>query len=135
MLSLRDDLAQRISRIQAISDQLVTRSCERESRQSITGNAERMRNMTKAVALGTHEQWQWWRLLGFYGRQCCRCGSKARIAKDHIRPVSRGGSDGLDNLQPLCQGCNSRKLARWEDYRWDNGEWVGVVELGWLVGE
>lgn len=31
------------------------------------------------------------------------------MTKDHIHPRANGGTDDLDNLQPMCQGCNSRK--------------------------
>lgn len=31
------------------------------------------------------------------------------LTVDHIYPKSRGGSDDLDNLQPMCYACNHRK--------------------------
>ncbi len=91
--------------------------------------------MAEAEKRGTHEQWEWWRLMCYYGKVCAQCGSRERIHKDHIVPVSKGGSNGLENLQPLCIGCNLSKSDRTADYWWDNGEWVEVVRLGWIVGE
>ena len=43
------------------------------------------------------------------GYQCATCGTSDNITIDHITPLSRGGSDDLDNLQLLCQSCNSKK--------------------------
>lgn len=48
------------------------------------------------------------------GRRCVRCGSFEDLTLDHIHPHSRGGSDTLDNLQTLCQPCNSAKRDRVE---------------------
>lgn len=36
-------------------------------------------------------------------------GNEVMITKDHIHPKSKGGSDKLDNLQPLCERCNCKK--------------------------
>jgi hypothetical protein len=43
---------------------------------------------------------------------CRRCGSHRGLTVDHITPVSKGGTDDLDNLQTLCGPCNSSKGAR-----------------------
>jgi CRISPR/Cas system Type II protein with McrA/HNH and RuvC-like nuclease domain len=40
---------------------------------------------------------------------CQHCETQERLTIDHIIPVSRGGSDELDNLQILCRSCNARK--------------------------
>jgi len=35
--------------------------------------------------------------------------------KDHIRPRSRGGSNHLSNLQPMCFECNKIKGAKYDN--------------------
>jgi len=44
-----------------------------------------------------------------YGEQCVVCGSSVDLTMDHIIPVSKGGEDVIENLQPLCKSCNSKK--------------------------
>lgn len=47
--------------------------------------------------------------------QCQYCGSKAPevvLQVDHIKPVAKGGGNGITNLVTACQGCNSGKGAR-----------------------
>jgi hypothetical protein len=46
------------------------------------------------------------------GWECVSCRTHVDLTVDHIIPVSRGGSDELDNLQTMCRPCNSRKGAR-----------------------
>jgi len=43
---------------------------------------------------------------------CVKCGRKgpeSRLEVDHITPVSKGGTDELNNLQTLCFECNRGK--------------------------
>lgn len=67
--------------------------------------------MWKAREKGTHTKQQWIELRDRIG--CCmHCGSDdVELTKDHIHPISRGGCDCIENIQPLCQSCNSRKCA------------------------
>ena len=44
--------------------------------------------------------------------KCKHCGITYNITIDHIKPISKGGTNDLDNLQPLCKSCNSRKGTR-----------------------
>ena len=54
----------------------------------------------------------------------CPCGASGMVTRgpcvrvaglhvDHVRPISRGGTDDLDNLQFLCPRCNLSKHAKW----------------------
>jgi len=46
------------------------------------------------------------------GFRCKMCGKTSRettLEVDHIIPLSRGGTDSLDNLQTLCVDCNKGK--------------------------
>jgi ribosomal protein S27E len=55
-------------------------------------------------------------LLHKYKFQCNFCGEKEekKLTIDHIKPVSKGGTDDLNNLQILCRSCNSKKGAKYE---------------------
>jgi len=56
-------------------------------------------------------------IFELYGKLCLRCGSLNNISIDHIVPVSVGGLNIIDNLQPLCKKCNSSKGKKTKDYR------------------
>ena len=47
------------------------------------------------------------------GYKCLACGSDEELSVDHIQPVSKGGTNDMENLQTLCRPCNSRKGAKW----------------------
>ncbi len=50
-----------------------------------------------------------------YDRQnglCAYCGQRRQLKRmtvDHIIPLSKGGTDSLDNLQCTCKKCNGLK--------------------------
>lgn len=61
-------------------------------------------------AEGTHTAVEWRELCEAYDNRCAHCGNaEASLTRDHVIPLSRGGSDYIENIQPLCRSCNSRK--------------------------
>lgn len=60
---------------------------------------------------------QFLELCTLYDHRCLCCGEEAALSADHIVPLSKGGSNDITNIQPLCLPCNQRKCAKTIDYR------------------
>ena len=56
-------------------------------------------------------------VFDMHGEKCLCCGDKNNLSIDHIIPVKKGGTNKIDNLQPLCLSCNSKKNTKIIDYR------------------
>lgn len=78
----------------------------------------RAQRLRAAQSIARHSEKEWKNLLEDCGSCCVKCGDKTReILKDHIVPLYKGGSDGIENLQPLCSKCNASKGPDTTDYR------------------
>lgn len=55
----------------------------------------------------TQEQWE--HIMAAYNYRCAYCGKKTMLTRDHIIPLSKGGSHTASNIVPACQSCNSTK--------------------------
>jgi len=74
----------------------------------------------KNNADGTHTRVEFEKKLENYDR-CPECNrkwedvpfskgsAKYKITEDHIVPLLKGGTDSIDNIQPLCYQCNFKK--------------------------
>lgn len=63
---------------------------------------------------------EWAALCEQYKHTCLRCGKSVpeiELTIDHIKPLSRGGTNDISNIQPLCLKCNLRKATKTIDYR------------------
>lgn len=73
------------------------------------------RRALKKGALGIHSQGEWETLKAQYNWTCPACGKKEpgiKLTEDHIVPLDKGGSDNIENIQPLCRSCNSKKHCK-----------------------
>jgi 5-methylcytosine-specific restriction endonuclease McrA len=48
-------------------------------------------------------------LVASYDGKCAYCGSSGRVEVDHRIPLSRGGTNSIDNVLPACGTCNRMK--------------------------
>lgn len=51
----------------------------------------------------------WNKMLAENNYSCVHCGAQDDITQDHIIPLSKGGLNVIENIQPLCRSCNSKK--------------------------
>jgi len=62
-----------------------------------------------------HAQAHWRMKLREYDYRCAYCGIKSLdttqgyLTRDHVRPVTKGGTDDIDNIVPACWPCNKTK--------------------------
>ncbi len=65
---------------------------------------------------------EWERWCDAFGRRCAYCGLQLKTpVLEHVVPLSRGGSDTMDNVVPSCMVCNRRKGTR-TPYEWLRSE-------------
>lgn len=60
---------------------------------------------------------EWTDLCNEYDNRCCACRVDEPLVVDHVVPVIKNGPSTIDNIQPLCKMCNSRKKDKIIDYR------------------
>ena len=83
------------------------------------GNLLPSRHKRKRDAEGSHTLGEWELMKKQYGFTCPSCGKKEpeiKLTEDHIIPLDRGGSDYIENIQPLCRSCNSKKHTEIKKY-------------------
>jgi 5-methylcytosine-specific restriction endonuclease McrA len=76
---------------------------------------ERARRNLELNAVGSHTKGEWEHLKALYNWTCPCCWKKEpeiTLHQDHIVPLTRKGTDNIENIQPLCKSCNSRKKQK-----------------------
>lgn len=77
------------------------------------------RRARKKKAEGGHSLQEWNELKKKFNYMCLCCKKQEpfiKLTEDHIVPLAVGGSNYIENIQPLCRSCNSRKNIKIIDY-------------------
>lgn len=105
----------------------ICRSCTRLREQDyyarhpeVRKRASRLRRARIVGNGGSHTDQEWQEVLAAAGRACLACRrteAEVKIERDHVVPLAKGGTDDIDNIQPLCRSCNANKRTETIDYR------------------
>lgn len=83
--------------------------------------AKRIRDRNRRARLlkseGKFTVKEWKDLCQKYGNICLCCRKPNKLTADHVIPISKGGKNTIENIQPLCGSCNSSKHTSIIDYR------------------
>lgn len=88
----------------------------RAKNRELTNHLSKRRQAKKAGAVGNYSLEEWHKICERFNHKCVCCKKKKILTRDHIIPVSKGGSDYISNIQPLCLSCNSKKSSKTIDY-------------------
>jgi len=93
-----------------------TRDWQRRNTQKVKEyHAARKSRVLGSVGRFTSKEWI--DLCNKYDNKCLCCNERKKLTPDHVIPLVLGGKNSIDNIQPLCGPCNSRKNKNIKDYR------------------
>jgi len=107
-----------------------------EHHKEIQAKHDHLKRARKHGAEGYFTEDEWALLKRQYHHRCLCCGRQEpdiKLTKDHIVPLSKGGTNWIANIQPLCRSCNSKKHNRIikyshvdNDYRYERSNINGL---------
>ena len=90
----------------------------RKNHPEVRREIHRRRRARKSGLSEHFTEYEWKVLCEQYDNRCLSCGQQKPLTADHVIPLTWGGTDTIDNIQPLCMICNSIKGNRHsKDYR------------------
>ena len=84
----------------------------RASRPGINVHYINRRRAMKFANGGVHTLEEWQEKIVAFDNRCAYCGLQKQLTRDHAIPLSRGGTDDIENIVPACKSCNSSKKAK-----------------------
>lgn len=80
----------------------------------VKNRRNRLKSILNNQGLGhTYGEWELLKKQYNYTCPCCNLSEpEIKLTEDHIIPLSKGGSDLIENLQPLCLKCNMKKHTK-----------------------
>jgi hypothetical protein len=75
----------------------------------------RQRAIRKRNAPGQHTFEDWQKVKALFDYRCVWCGRQEPevvLTEDHKIPLTKDGTNNIDNIQPMCLSCNSSKKTR-----------------------
>lgn len=95
---------------------IISKQTKHRNRERVCAENNR-RRIKKAQAKGSHTLQEWIAICILARWRCLCCKEEKPLTRDHIIPISKGGSDYIFNIQPLCRSCNSKKGVKTTDFR------------------
>lgn len=81
-----------------------------------------LRNSRKRANGGKHTWAEWQLTQWIFSGKCFYCDEPTdRMTRDHVIPVSKGGTDWIENIVPACLPCNSKK--------YNHLDWAPALEV------
>jgi 5-methylcytosine-specific restriction endonuclease McrA len=106
-------------RMEEIREKKIKGRLSAKARWGETEPGSRSKRLAAARKKGSHTAKEWKEMTEFFGA-CVKCGAKPGIEnlqKNRITPISKGGSDSIRNIQPLCPECVQQESDGDTDYR------------------
>lgn len=105
----------------SVYNKYITKEIGYSSERNIKNLQTKYKRKYNTIGSFTFEQWK--KLVNFYcpNNECLCCKRKRFLVPDHIIPVKQKGTNFINNIQPICEQCNSKKIRKIIDYREDKG--------------